>query len=270
MTAFDALVRTFDLTPGQLARLHAAWDESKHPRHPPGSDKGGEFAPQGSGESAASNDDVELAHAFRRKGIFAEDDRAYDDHELRGLKPLIAAQRAYESLHGINGLRVDHAEDLNSPAWSDERIASTVSRGKMPLYAQAREYTVKDSPPLIPLRYPKHCYQNAYTVAKRNPERFAYVEGTMFTPGLPIPVEHAWVVDKKDGRVIDPTLGYIKNGRYFGVEYNVSDVTAHRVKEQVAAMHYDGRGRYIAPHQNAPVQNTPGGLLDRFTGRNAA
>lgn len=39
------------------ARFLTAWDESLHPRHPPGSDQGGEFAPKGGGEGGTQTSD---------------------------------------------------------------------------------------------------------------------------------------------------------------------------------------------------------------------
>lgn len=60
------------------------------------------------------------------------------------------------------------------------------------------------------------CYRNAFQLASTDPENLTYCEGFAMVPDL-IPLEHAWVVDKK-GRVIDPT--WSDGSDYFGVAFD--------------------------------------------------
>lgn len=50
----------------------------------------------------------------------------------------------------------------------------------------------------------KQCYRNAWiaTCGKRN---LRYFEGFVASKSIPIPIQHAWLIDT-DGKVVDPTL----------------------------------------------------------------
>ena len=67
----------------------------------------------------------------------------------------------------------------------------------------------------------KYCFRNAYRLALLEPERFIYVEGyyawkTLRT--LP-PIDHAWCVDARTLRVVDPTCN--EGGEYLGVPFRL-------------------------------------------------
>jgi hypothetical protein len=53
---------------------------------------------------------------------------------------------------------------------------------------------------------PKACHYNAYQIVKRNPARYVYAEGIAVPHNVPVPIEHAWVIDRLTGHVIEPTL----------------------------------------------------------------
>ncbi|WP_313198245.1 hypothetical protein [Rhizobium sp.] len=63
----------------------------------------------------------------------------------------------------------------------------------------------------------KRCYENAASYASvRNDVNYA--EGYVIDPCLPIPIEHAWLVDCA-GEVVDPTLENVKEHVYLGVAF---------------------------------------------------
>ncbi|MGR9449172.1 hypothetical protein [Rhizobium leguminosarum] len=70
----------------------------------------------------------------------------------------------------------------------------------------------------------KQCFRNATAFALVRDD-VTYVEGFALDPALPIPLEHAWLVDDK-GQVIDPTwddnIGHV----YYGVPFEINFVAA--------------------------------------------
>jgi SPP1 gp7 family putative phage head morphogenesis protein len=64
--ALDHMADTLEVPPEGVRTL--AWDESKHPRNPKGSDKGGEFAPAFHGTSS------EFVESIKRKGLIGKFD----------------------------------------------------------------------------------------------------------------------------------------------------------------------------------------------------
>lgn len=64
----------------------------------------------------------------------------------------------------------------------------------------------------------KSCYENstAYAVVRTD---IYYAEGYAIDPSLPIPIEHAWLVNHA-GEVIDPTWDRVGDRVYFGIAFN--------------------------------------------------
>lgn len=63
----------------------------------------------------------------------------------------------------------------------------------------------------------KQCYKNAAAYASVREDIF-YAEGYAIDPALPIPIEHAWLVDLT-GQVVDPTWNGDGAHVYFGVAF---------------------------------------------------
>lgn len=66
------------------------------------------------------------------------------------------------------------------------------------------------------------CFNNAaaYAITRND---VLYAEGYAFEPGLPMPVQHAWLVNLA-GEVIDPTWDDTKDHVYFGIPFRRSFV----------------------------------------------
>jgi len=65
----------------------------------------------------------------------------------------------------------------------------------------------------------KDCYKNAAQLAMDYPEKYTYAEGFASSSNLPgLPMAHAWTVDNKTGKVVDPTWAK-KNKLTPGVSY---------------------------------------------------
>lgn len=63
----------------------------------------------------------------------------------------------------------------------------------------------------------KRCYDNCSKAVIRN-NNFLYYEGYVFTD-LGIPVEHAFLINKENNKVVDPTLSIlgVKGLEYYGI-----------------------------------------------------
>lgn len=66
-----------------------------------------------------------------------------------------------------------------------------------------QSYTRKPLPTGVDRGQMKQCYQNSTTVVFTDPDRFGYVEGYAY--GGILAVQHAWVLDRTDGLIFDPT-----------------------------------------------------------------
>jgi hypothetical protein len=64
---------------------------------------------------------------------------------------------------------------------------------------------------------PKSCFLNATAIVLVRDD-VAYVEGYALDPNIPIPLQHAWLVDS-NGRVIDPTWADNKGHVYYGIAF---------------------------------------------------
>jgi hypothetical protein len=73
------------------------------------------------------------------------------------------------------------------------------------------------TPTWLRLGEPRNCFNNAATYAVVRSD-VHYAEGYALEPELPIPVQHAWLVDRY-GRVIDPTWTDTKHHVYFGLVF---------------------------------------------------
>lgn len=87
------------------------------------------------------------------------------------------------------------------------------------LLRYGREFKPVDSAPdWLVLGAGKACYDNAARLALSRDD-VHYAEGfAIDLAGLPIPIEHAWLVDL-DGRVIDPTWQDSHNHCYLGISF---------------------------------------------------
>lgn len=85
---------------------------------------------------------------------------------------------------------------------------------------QGKFFTPETRPADVKLGAKKECFSNAARLALER-SNLTYVEGyAMINDGLPLPIAHAWCVDKK-GRVVDNT--WEKPGvAYFGVPFKTS------------------------------------------------
>jgi hypothetical protein len=63
----------------------------------------------------------------------------------------------------------------------------------------------------------KACFKNATAYAIVN-DQFTYVEGYAMDLNVPIPLEHAWLIDSKGG-VFDPTWRDACSNIYFGIPF---------------------------------------------------
>lgn len=106
--------------------------------------------------------------------------------------------------------------------------------------AEGHEFDVPEEPPQIKLMTPKECYSNATHMALDNPKQYDYVEGVYASPHLPFPIEHAWLVDKNTGTVVDPTLGWQPKARYVGVAYPKMFVMRKMLQNKYYGIHSDG------------------------------
>lgn len=63
----------------------------------------------------------------------------------------------------------------------------------------------------------KNCFTNATTAAVTRSD-VIYAEGYVLEPELPIPVQHAWLLDPS-GAVVDPTYADTTDHAYFGIAF---------------------------------------------------
>jgi hypothetical protein len=80
-----------------------------------------------------------------------------------------------------------------------------------------RAFAPSSRPRGVRLGEQRACFMNAARLA-HHPFGFTYCEGYALVPGVPFPIEHAWVVDAH-GRAVDNTLRAreVKGSEYFGV-----------------------------------------------------
>lgn len=66
---------------------------------------------------------------------------------------------------------------------------------------------------------PKHCFMNAARLAIREPSRWIYVEGLACSEDIPIPLEHAWVLDTETLEIVDNTWEGQRLCAYLGIPF---------------------------------------------------
>jgi GNAT superfamily N-acetyltransferase len=108
------------------------------------------------------------------------------------------------------------------------------------LMHEGKEFDIPDKPPQVKLMIPRECYSNATKMMLRNPGKYNYAEGYYASSHLPMPIDHAWLVEKKTGMVVDPTLGWQPTARYFGVAYPKQFVVTKMLENEYYGIHSDG------------------------------
>ncbi len=76
------------------------------------------------------------------------------------------------------------------------------------------------------------CFKNATLYALARDDVF-YTEGYAIDPNFPVPIQHAWLVDRT-GKVIDPTWRQSKDHTYFGMAFQrafVAEQLLHNKEE---------------------------------------
>ena len=237
--------------------LKAEWNEEDHPRDDDGRFGSGGGADTGdkAGEQQSAEQHLMGVIDTIRPGEYGTDSAPYDfeNEWVARISGVFDSQRAFEEAHGDHsGVRFDHASAEGEP-WSDDRIKEMTEvmgkAGYADVASRGVEYAMPDAAPPIKLLYPKHCYENSMKTALHDSKRFGYVEGLVFGPGLPMPIPHAWVVDRNSNTVVDPTLGWVQGARYKGFEYSAKAVMRHG-----GPMHFDKRsGAYRVPPPRKPA-----------------
>lgn len=101
--------------------------------------------------------------------------------------------------------------------------------------AGAKDWEAAPLPPNVERGEPSNCYENASQLMLFNRD-LDYCEGIAY------PAEgaaggmaflHAWAVDRKTGRVIDPTWDKPEKCRYYGVRYDRTKYLAHIMKTKM-------------------------------------
>lgn len=86
--------------------------------------------------------------------------------------------------------------------------------------------------------FPKHCFWNAFKLAKRNSNKLFYVEGYAIKYDLGISIHHAWCVTK-EGIVVDPTWSRYSNfgDEYYGTAFDVEFVKTQHTKDNLSVLY---------------------------------
>lgn len=61
----------------------------------------------------------------------------------------------------------------------------------------------------------RECFTNAFHLAHQHPRRYIYVEGYAVAHQIPLPLLHAWCVERRTGLVVDPT--WADGVEYYGI-----------------------------------------------------
>ena len=86
----------------------------------------------------------------------------------------------------------------------------------------------------------KECYRNASQLAINYPDKYTYVEGVSLSSNLPFPINHAFCIDNKTGKVVDPTWS-AKNKltvgqSYYGIAFSEKYLNQTLLRTEVYGM----------------------------------
>ena len=91
----------------------------------------------------------------------------------------------------------------------------------------------------------KACYLNCFTLAAEEPDRYIYCEGYGVLASLGLPLPHAWVYDKTDKAVVDPTWAAAGNTGpddiYLGIPFRLNYVAQSMVVAGCLLDNYEQR-----------------------------
>jgi hypothetical protein len=118
---------------------------------------------------------------------------------------------------GLESLLIEHVHRLSR--WEQVFGPATALRSFGRLYT-----SIARRPQWLVPGEVKQCFRNATAFALVRDD-VTYVEGFALDPALPIPLEHAWLVDDK-GQVIDPTWDDNVGHVYYGVPFERNFVAA--------------------------------------------
>jgi len=189
-----------------------------------------------------------------RTSAWQSDFMDYSESERQILRNHSKTQKAYLKNGGTPGTRYDVAQKGDRLPLGDLMGAlaiygahqRSIAEQHNFLYggteefvlAEGREHDLPKTPPVIPLGEAKQCYKNAADFvmqshwSREEPDRYKYVEGYFMDTRIPIPIEHAYVLDTKTNTVIDPTLGWAPTARYIGVEFSYAEMAKHLAKNK--------------------------------------
>jgi hypothetical protein len=147
----------------------------------------------------------------------------------RGGASEAAARPSYEALTrrfvGTSAERLAHTladlADTGAPLRAQFRYRSVYEF----LLREGEIFDLKRLPQGVGAGTPGRCYAKFHGLATRYPERYAYCEG-IAAADYGVPLEHAWLLDLVDGRVVDPTWHDESAGPYLGVAVALEYLTS--------------------------------------------
>lgn len=95
-------------------------------------------------------------------------------------------------------------------------------------YAQFYDY--QELPECYEKMTPQQCYHNAAKAAMDD-KNLMYVEGIAIIPNIPVPIEHAWCVERGSNKVIEITADSLRI--YYGIPFKTSYVRQNYMEGRV-------------------------------------
>ncbi|CAB4130412.1 hypothetical protein UFOVP119_36 [uncultured Caudovirales phage] len=173
-------------------------------------------------------------------------------HAVQGAAGKLAAQGA-----DIPSAPVDPALEIVAFMEQIAVARRAIINGQLPIERQdiptMEEFVLRHALPArrgsvlpagVPMDQPKDCYRNAAHLAIANPG-YTYCEGYAIRNSLPLPIQHAWVVDGI-GRVIDSTWSEPERCQYLGVPFSRDELVRELTLNGVYGLLDTGRGMNIA------------------------